>query len=137
MHGWIFTSTPRSFDVDSKSLRSLSSYLFTQFLRNDKRAKRFHAYWFYTILSSFQFKSIHAMFIKQLFCTFFPMNNAVQYIYIYIYIFISFTFNYNSLVISSYAISYALNHSNHKSCIFQSYYHFALNKLNLCIRCTR
>ena len=40
------------------------------------------------------------------------------YIYIYIYIFISFTFNYNLLVISSYAISYALNHSNHKSCIF-------------------
>ena len=36
MNGRIFTSTPRSFDVDSKSLQSLSSYLFTRYLHDNK-----------------------------------------------------------------------------------------------------
>ena len=97
----------------------------------------------------FQFKSNHAIFFsKQCFRIF--LNDPCKYnTYIYvIYIHLRFIDH------SKYALSYAINHSNHKSCISLLSYHFnlqscisipiyqksqshfssALNEFNLCFR---
>ena len=87
MHGRIFTSTLQSFDVDSKSLGSLSSYMFTRYLR-DKRNNELSIF----MLSGFIQFSFHFSLSKScnvyktMLLYIFPITNAIQYIYIYIYI---------------------------------------------------
>ena len=84
---WSFPSPRNGFDVGSVLMRSSLLYIFTRHLRigknNTLSISMFSGCM--EILSSFHFKSKHAIFIKQCFYTIF--NDQCNTIRIYIYIF--------------------------------------------------